>query len=131
MKYALGLNPNQPALSGLPVDGQVSVSGKNYLTLTFTDQAALTDITYTVQVSSDLQTGSPAPLRGAHRQRDDQYGCLPRYDGHRKRPAALHAAECHSAVIRGRVGDSKALIGFIHGYNVFFNQTVFSGAENN
>jgi hypothetical protein len=26
-----------------------------YLTLTFTDQAALTDIAYTVQVSSDLQ----------------------------------------------------------------------------
>lgn len=55
MKYALGLNPNVPAVSGLPVLGQVSVSGKMYLTLTFTDQAALTDIAYTVQVSSDLQ----------------------------------------------------------------------------
>jgi hypothetical protein len=56
MKYALGLNPNTPAQSGLPVFGQVSISGKKYLTLTFTDQAALTDIAYTVQVSSDLQT---------------------------------------------------------------------------
>jgi hypothetical protein len=55
MKYALGLNPNQPAFSGLPILGQVAVSGKWYLTLTFTDQAALTDITYTVLVSSDLQ----------------------------------------------------------------------------
>jgi hypothetical protein len=56
MKYALGLTPNKTASSGLPVLGQVSVSGKTYLTLTFTDQAALTDIAYTVQVSSDLQT---------------------------------------------------------------------------
>jgi hypothetical protein len=55
MKYALGLNPNQPAQSGLPVLGQVSISGSTYLTLSFTQQSALTDITYNVQVSSDLQ----------------------------------------------------------------------------
>jgi hypothetical protein len=42
-------------LLGLPVPGQATVSGKSYLTLTFTDQAALTDIACTVQVSSDLQ----------------------------------------------------------------------------
>ena len=55
MKYALALNPNKPATSGLPLLGQVAIGGKTYLTLTFTDQAALTDIAYTVQVSSDLQ----------------------------------------------------------------------------
>jgi hypothetical protein len=55
MKYALGLNPNVPAgATGLPALGQASVSGKTYLTLTFTDEAALTDIAYTVQVSNDL-----------------------------------------------------------------------------
>jgi hypothetical protein len=61
VKYALGLNPNAPALSGLPLPGRVSVSGSNYLTLTFTDQSALTDIAYAVQVSSDLQTWQSGP----------------------------------------------------------------------
>ncbi len=62
MKYALGLNPNKPALSGLPIPGQVSVSGKTYLTLTFTDQSALTDITYNIEVSSDLRNWQSGAL---------------------------------------------------------------------
>ena len=54
VKYALGLPPWVPAAAGLPVTGTMSVGGKSYLTLTFTQQSTLTDITYTVQVSSDL-----------------------------------------------------------------------------
>ena len=61
MKYALGLNPNTPATTGLPVIGKVSVNGKTYLTLSFTDQSALTDITYSVQGSSDLQNWQSGP----------------------------------------------------------------------
>ena len=62
IKYALGLNPNKPAASGMPVLGQVALNGKTYLTLTFTEQPALTDITYTVQVSSDLQNWQSGSL---------------------------------------------------------------------
>lgn len=62
MKYALGLNPSAPALTGLPVLGQVTLNGKTYLTLTFTDQSALTDVTYNVQVSSNLQNWQSGPL---------------------------------------------------------------------
>jgi len=62
IKYALGLNPNKPAVSGMPVLGQVALNGKTYLTLTFTEQPALTDITYTVQVSSDLQNWQSGSL---------------------------------------------------------------------
>jgi hypothetical protein len=63
MKYALGLTAKRPATSGLPVLGQAVVSGKSYLTLTFTQQSALTDITYQVQVSSDLQTWQSGAVR--------------------------------------------------------------------
>ena len=62
MKYALGLNPNKPASSSLPLPGWVSLNGKTYLTLSFTDQAALTDIAYTVQVSTDLQNWQSGSL---------------------------------------------------------------------
>ena len=62
-KYALGLNPNAPATAGLPVAGKVAVNGKSYLTLSFTDQNALTDITYNVQVSSDLQNWQSGAVR--------------------------------------------------------------------
>jgi hypothetical protein len=65
MKYALGLNAKAPATitTGLPVLGQVAVSGKTYLTLTFTDQQALTDISYQVQVSSDLKNWQSGAVR--------------------------------------------------------------------
>jgi hypothetical protein len=38
------------------VIGTTATGGKTYLSLSFTDLSALTDITYTVQVSSDLKT---------------------------------------------------------------------------
>lgn len=56
MKYALGLNPKTAAPPGLPVIGKLSLSGKTYLTLTFTKLRALTDIAYDVQVSGNLQS---------------------------------------------------------------------------
>ena len=54
-KYALGLNPfvvYNPGNSSLPVVQEKKFSGTDYLTLTFTGVA--TDVTYTVQASSDL-----------------------------------------------------------------------------
>ncbi len=63
IKYALGLNPNTPAAgSQLPVPGILPVSGQSYLTLTVSRTAQAMDVTYTVQVSSNLQSwvsGSP------------------------------------------------------------------------
>ena len=53
-------------MAGLPVAGTQTAGGKTYLTLTFAKIRALTDITYTVQVSGDLQTwnsGSSYTLR--------------------------------------------------------------------
>lgn len=66
MKYALGLEPKSPATAGLPAGGRLPLNGKTYLTVTFTQQRALTDIAYTVQVSGDLvnwQSGPPATAR--------------------------------------------------------------------
>jgi hypothetical protein len=54
-KYALGLDPfttYNPGSAGLPEVKIQNISGTNYLTLTFT--GAATDVTYTVQGSSDL-----------------------------------------------------------------------------
>jgi hypothetical protein len=71
MKYALGLNPfvtYNPGNPNLPVVRVQDFSGTKYLTLTFTGVA--TDVTYTVQASSDLTgawsnvytyNGVPAP----------------------------------------------------------------------
>jgi len=58
-KYALGLNPfvaYNPGNASLPVVAEKNISGTNYLTLTFTGVA--TDVTYTVQATSDLVTWS-------------------------------------------------------------------------
>ena len=66
MKYALGLNAKTPATSGLPTSGQAALNGRKYLTLAFTGQPALTDISYDVQVSGDLlnwQSGSSYAIR--------------------------------------------------------------------
>ena len=56
MKYALHLNPATNGVSGLPVKSIVTVSGSNYPALTYTKVKSATDLTYTVQVSTDLQT---------------------------------------------------------------------------
>ena len=62
MKYALGLNPKTPATSGLPQRGSTLLTEKSYVTLSFTDLSALSDISYTVQVSGDLQHWVSGPL---------------------------------------------------------------------
>ena len=50
MAYALNLNPLHSNAANLPV-GQIA---NGYLTLTFTQRTLATDVTYTVQVSTDL-----------------------------------------------------------------------------
>ena len=61
MKYALHLNPFVNGVNGLPVQSITTISGTNYLTLTYTKVIAATDLTYTVQVSTDLQTWNSGP----------------------------------------------------------------------
>ncbi len=61
MKYALGLDPQTPATTGLPVTGKTSISGKTYQTITFTKQRALTDVTYDIQVSTNMTTWQSGP----------------------------------------------------------------------
>jgi hypothetical protein len=61
IKYALGLDPKTPSVSGLPVIGKIPLNGKTYLTLTFTKLRSLADIAYDVQVSGNLQTWQSGP----------------------------------------------------------------------
>ena len=58
LEYALGLNPRMASVGGLPTSGTVTVSGSQYLMLTYTQVTAATDIVYTPQVSGDLATWS-------------------------------------------------------------------------
>jgi len=63
LKYALGLDPNTPAMrSQLPTGGIQLNSGQNYLTMTINRAARPIDITYVVEVSGDLQTWVSGPL---------------------------------------------------------------------
>jgi len=61
MKYALNLNPFTDGDSGLPVESIATTGSGNYLTLTYTQVLSATDITYTVQVSTDLQSWNSGP----------------------------------------------------------------------
>ena len=61
MKYALHLNPLTNGVSGLPVESIINISGNNYLTLAYTKVIVATDLTYTVQISTDLQTWNSGP----------------------------------------------------------------------
>jgi hypothetical protein len=54
LEYALNLNPTVANPAGLPVTTIKNYSGTNYLSLTFTRSSVATDLTYTVQGSSDL-----------------------------------------------------------------------------
>ena len=54
MEYALGLNPTVANPAGLPIATIKNYSGTNYLSMTFTRSSVATDLTYTVQGSSDL-----------------------------------------------------------------------------
>ncbi len=56
MKYALNLNPKTSGVGGLPTESMTTVGGSRYLTLTYTKVLSATDITYTAEVSGDLQT---------------------------------------------------------------------------
>jgi hypothetical protein len=58
IKYALGLNPFTPAtLAQLPSGSLTQTGGQSYLALTVNRAADPSDITYTVEVSSNLLTG--------------------------------------------------------------------------
>ena len=61
VEYALNLNPEQANVVGLPIIGQTTISGQQYLTLTYTQVIAATDITYVPQVSGDLITWTSGP----------------------------------------------------------------------
>ena len=56
MAYALGANPYTAKFDLLPTSGMASVSDSKYLTLNFKRNTSASDITYTVQGSSDLST---------------------------------------------------------------------------
>jgi hypothetical protein len=55
MKYALDLDPWADGVGGLPVESIATTGSGNYLTLTYTQVIPAIDLTYTVQVSTDLQ----------------------------------------------------------------------------
>jgi hypothetical protein len=57
-KYGLGLNPNMYYSSATvsPYTQLLTVSGTSYLTLTFTQNTNATDVSYSVDASSDLST---------------------------------------------------------------------------
>jgi len=61
MEYALGLNPKVPDLSGLPIASVQNLECTNYLTIAYKQVLYNTDISYTVQVSSDLVTWNSGP----------------------------------------------------------------------
>jgi hypothetical protein len=61
LEYALGRNPNAPDTTGVSVAGVQNVSGSNYPTLTITRNGILSDVNYTVQVSTDLVHWNSGP----------------------------------------------------------------------
>ncbi|HXI85401.1 MAG TPA: pyrrolo-quinoline quinone [Verrucomicrobiae bacterium] len=61
MEYALSLNPKVPDLNGLPNASVQNLAGTNHLTIAYKQVLYNTDISYTVQVSSDLVTWNSGP----------------------------------------------------------------------
>jgi len=61
MKYALDLNPYVNGVNGLPALGTMTMNGETYPTLTYTQVSTATDITYTVEVSTDLEAWNSGP----------------------------------------------------------------------
>ena len=57
LKYALGLDPGKPAAGGRPTTQFVTAGGATYLALSFRRANAATDLTYTVETSSNPATG--------------------------------------------------------------------------
>ncbi len=56
IKYALNLNPMTPGTAGLPTTGTAVIGGTNFLTLSYAQVKAATDIIYAVEVSGDMLT---------------------------------------------------------------------------
>jgi hypothetical protein len=54
MKYALNMDPTVNSVQGLPVSSLATSGGKQYLTISFTQREDVSDLAYTVQISSDL-----------------------------------------------------------------------------
>jgi subtilisin family serine protease/PKD repeat protein len=57
IEYALGTNPSLASSVARPVADTETVSGTTYFTLTYNKETTRTDITYHVQVSTDLSAG--------------------------------------------------------------------------
>ena len=65
LEYAFNLNPKAADRSGLPVLGTTTVSGSQYLTLSYTQQTLTGDLTYAIQSSPDMAVWSavtPVPV---------------------------------------------------------------------
>jgi len=61
MKYALYLNPWTDGVAGLPALSIITTGSGNYPVLTYTRPIFATDVTYTVQVSTDMQSWYSGP----------------------------------------------------------------------
>jgi subtilase family serine protease len=61
MKYALDINPWTDGVSGLPIESIATTGSGDYLTLTYVQVLSATDITYTVQVSTDMENWNSGP----------------------------------------------------------------------
>jgi len=61
MKYALHLDPFTNGAGGLPVEGVTAIGGNEYVTLSYTEVTAATDIEYIPEVSGDLLTWAAGP----------------------------------------------------------------------
>jgi hypothetical protein len=61
LAYALGLTPASASAAALPAIGVQDLGGKKYPALTFAKPRTIGDISYTVQVSGDLQTWNSGP----------------------------------------------------------------------
>ncbi len=59
LEYAFGLDPMTPAREGLPVLNTARIDGADYLSLSFSRLKTSDDLTYVVEVSSDLARWSP------------------------------------------------------------------------
>lgn len=55
-EYAFSLDPTSPGTAALPAAQRKNYAGTDYLSLTFTQSAFATDLTYAVEASADLRT---------------------------------------------------------------------------